>query len=119
MDQLASTSKKAEQVAVINKLSRVVSCLLAYAQGDESALDRALETANTVPEIVKEPAKTAPTEQPQASPFPIESNVPLEGVAVGTRTPNDVKTDDECKCPMAVKDKMSSTHLCMICRKNA
>ena len=103
---LASTADKKTQIAFINKMETVVQALLDYANGDENALDALNRHLGSEP---------APTQQ---AILPEVSNV-VQMPSPGPGRPVTVPDEDKCTCAMAVKDKHSSTHLCLLCNKNA
>lgn len=121
---LSPTAPKKDQIELLNHLEATLGLLVSFAFGDEDALakleammSRAVansdigKTGATQPiTFAIEPAKPASNVLTMPSPFPATQALPPDPGPYA---------DFKCKCPWAVKDKDSATHLCLLCGMNA
>jgi hypothetical protein len=113
--ELKPTAVKKEQIDHINLLGRAVAALIDFAAGDDEALQKFLDgQAGQAASPATTGEAPAPNSGAIAAAFaidkPVSNLIQMPGVA-----------DDslKCKCQIAVKDKDSATHLCLLCNKNA
>jgi hypothetical protein len=104
---LSPTAKKEVQIEFINKLEKTVNALIEFAQGNEAPLAALFNTPTPLVPTTDGAVADA-FQQPH-----IETGIAL------VPPKSSIPDADKCHCAMAVKDKSSSTQLCLACGKNA
>lgn len=117
---LSPTATKKEQIALINHLESTLDLLVSFAFGDENALDKLTTMMAQATSEAPKGATTPVTFAIESAP-PTSNLVPFHVAAQPfSGQPTIIPpTNFKCKCPMAVKDKDSVTHLCLVCGLNA